>query len=117
MKNIRPVWLILLLPIIIAVIFLFSRFQLNQHDEHTDYPPLIFVNQSYYKSSGASFDTLPGSSVYLGDVSSSVPGYELPDEAFQANDDIVGAPINQAQNQLYVLINEKWHTYLEVSED
>ena len=66
MKNIRPVWLILLLPIIIAVIFLFSRFQLNQHDEHTDYPPLIFVNQSYYKSSGASFDTLPSSSVYLG---------------------------------------------------
>lgn len=96
-------------PLCLALIIASSFFLLLKPTHHEPesavFPPLILINNIYYKSSGHCYELLPNGSVYLGNIQSTVPSTKLPEESFQANDDIEGAQIYHIDDQLFVLIN------------
>lgn len=117
------IFILLIVTLTIAFLFFFftgrpfSMRPIEEDAERAVYPPLILINDTYYKASGFSTENLPLESTYLGEILSSVPGYEKPTQSFQANNiDIVGAAIYQSKAQLFVQNNNIWCEYLEIIE-
>lgn len=105
-----------ILAILITFLFVLNGNNDTPQSENTDFPSFILIGETYYKCNGQVFDCQPKDSIYLGNITSTVPGNEMPLESFQANDSIEGAPIYYAQNHLFVCINNKWWQYSESSK-
>ena len=114
MKKALPGALLLLLLALAGLALLPG--QAPDRGERADFPPFVLIQDTYYKSSGLSLEAPPAASTYFGEVLSSVPSHEMPTESFQANDDIVGAPIYGESNRIFVKIEDRWWEYLEYSE-
>ena len=105
--------LILLLVIAIAAAALAVYF--TQRGAKWDFPPMVLIGENYYKRSGASFGQLPEGAEYLGQILSAVPSNEKPEQTFQANDDIVGAPVYGAEDGVLIEIDGKWWEYTRLA--
>lgn len=72
-------------------------------------PPLIIINGVAYKGTNHKEAQLPPGSIYLGEVVSCVPSDEAPTENFQANDELVGSPVYQTQDDVVIYHAEGAH--------
>ena len=89
----------------------------GQETELYDYPPFVLVNDRLYKSELATEPIDLESYVFLGEISSTVPGFEMPTENFQANRNILGAAVYLRDERLIVDFNGKILLYLLFEEE
>lgn len=75
-------------------------------------PPFIYVNGTLYKHHQiVTNDSLNEHCIFLGEIESSVPSYEVPSGNFQANTPIVGAKLYQSGNNIIVIYNGCYELY------
>lgn len=81
-----------------------------------DLSPMIYVNDSLYRSTGRQPDLTGKDSqfVCLGAISSKVSSSQYPKENFQANDDIVGSMVYQWRTDVVVESNGQYWLYSAV---
>ena len=79
-------------------------------------PPMVFVNDTYYQAFEHRQHIVPEVDeawVYLGEIQSTAPGYELPAENFQTNRDMIGARIYHAYNGQIPITTSAWGDAIE----
>ncbi len=114
MNQQRYLGFVLIITMIAAIAILFFVSIRKYHSISYDVPPSVYVQNATYRLN-ANDSSLPEENVYLGKVESSVPCSELPIKNFQANSDIVGAEIYQAEGNIYIKVGESWWRYSEVT--
>lgn len=77
-----------------------------------DMVPFVYVNDTLYKRiKFVSADSVNNECIYLGEISSQVSTSQKPSENFQANDDLIGAKIYKAGNDIIVVYNDYYELY------
>jgi hypothetical protein len=72
-------------------------------------PPMVFVNDKIYQIYSPDIVSIPDETwVYIGDILSTVPGYESPTQNFQTNMDMPGAEIYHSYAGRIHITNTTW---------
>ena len=101
---------ILCLPLIIGLFFALFLCQFLDSPQY-DYPPLVQIHGVIFKGSSQSLPNLPQNSIYLGNILSSVSSSEIPVNDFEANDNLVGSAVYQAEDYIIIYHNNQWWIY------
>ena len=78
-----------------------------------DLAPMVFVNGNLYRQSTEQtfFEERKVEFDYIGEIGNQTDPLQIPNEELQSNHDIIGAEVYQYEEDIVVLINEKYWVY------